>query len=150
MRPFRFRAQAALQLRQREHEQALAHLARTQAALTLAQHGVDEAEREIQHADSGLRATLVGTTTAQQLDWYRSWRLRWAAERHRREQQRQAREADVKKAVTTVSATHQRVRSLERLHDLALSAWRRDADREERNTMDALATTRFTRRKEAM
>jgi flagellar biosynthesis chaperone FliJ len=47
-----------------------------------------------------------------------------------------------------VATTHQRVRSLERLHDHALAAWRRDAEREDRKTMDGLAATRFTRRKD--
>ena len=46
--------------------------------------------------------------------------------------------------------THKRVRSLEQLRDDALSAWRQAASREEMKTMDALATSRFTRRKEAV
>ncbi len=150
MRPFRFRAQAALQLRRREHDHALAHLARMQSALNVAQHGVEQATREIRQADEALRVRLRGSTTEQQLEWYRSWRLRWAAERHRREQQRRGREADVASAMKIVSATHQRVRSLQRLQDLAVSAWRRDADREESRTMDALATSRFNRRKDAL
>jgi hypothetical protein len=150
MRPFRFRAQAALQLRRREHDQALAHLARTQNALALAQHGVDEAQREIVHADEALGTKLRSATTEQQIEWYRSWRLRWAAERHRREQQRRAREADVASAMKRVGVTHQRVRSLERLHELARSAWQREALAEERKTMDALAVTRHTRRKDSM
>jgi flagellar biosynthesis chaperone FliJ len=150
MRQFRFRADAALQLRRREHDQALAHLARSHSALISAQHDVDAAAREIEEADAAFRATSSGTTIQQHLDWYRSWRLRWAAERHRREQQRRAREADVHGATKIVGVTHQRVRSLERLHELALSAWRREADREERQTMDDLATMRYTRRKDSM
>jgi flagellar biosynthesis chaperone FliJ len=148
MRPFRFRAQAALQLRRREHDQALAHLGRAQAALVLAQHDLDEAEREIASADKAVRDLLRSPTTEQELAWYRSWRLRWAAERFKRAQARRTREADVQSAMKAVATTHQRVRSLERLHDHALAAWRRDAEREDRKTMDGLAATRFTRRKD--
>ena len=150
MRPFRFRAQAALQLRRREHDQALARLARTQSALSLAQHDVETAEREIRRADDALRGRLEVQTTGQQLEWYRSWRLRLTAERHRREQQRRAREAEVHTATKFASMTHRRVQSLERLQELALSAWQREATREERNTMDEMATARFNRRKEAV
>ena len=44
-------------------------------------------------------------------------------------------------ATRVVVASHQRVRSLEQLQELALSAWQREAHRKERRTMDTLATT---------
>ena len=148
MRTFRFRAEAALQLRRREHDDALARLARMQSALALAQRGVDDAQRQMREADATMRQAADGSTTAHTLNWYRSWRVRLAAERHRRELHRRVREADVQHATKLLSVAHRRVKSLERLQELALAAWRREADREERKTMDALATARFTRRKE--
>ena len=150
MRPFRFRAQAALQLRRREHDQALAHQALAQTALASAQDLVDAADRAVREADAGLAAMIQTPTSQVQLDWYRSWRVRCRAERERGEEQRQAREVDVREAAKLVSTTHQRVRSLERLHDHALAAWRRAADKEEMKLMDALGTARFTRRKDAV
>ena len=150
MRPFRFRAQAALQLRRREHDQALAHQALAQTALASAQDLVDAADRAVREADAGLAALIQTPTSQAQLDWYRSWRVRCRAERERGEEQRQAREVDVREAATLVRTTHQRVRSLERLHDHALAAWRRAADQEEMKLMDALGTARFTRRKDAV
>jgi hypothetical protein len=150
MRPFRFRAQAALQLRRREHDHALAHLARTQTALTAAQDLVDAADLAIREAESRLTDTMRAPTAQVQLDWYRSWRGRCRAERERCEHQRVAREAEMREATKVVSITHQRVRSLERLHDHALTAWRRAADQEELKIMDSLGATRFTRRKDAV
>jgi flagellar biosynthesis chaperone FliJ len=148
MRPFRFRAQAALQLRRREHEQALAALARRQTALTAAQNLVEVADGAIRESETRMAETLKTPTARGQLDWYRSWRVRCRAERDRSEQQRQGREAELLEANRVVSSTYQRVRSLERLHDHALAAWRKAADQEEMKTMDALATMRFTRRKD--
>ena len=150
MRPFRFRAQAALQLRRREHDQALAHQARAQTALAAAQDLVDAADRAVREADARLTAMIQTPTSQVQLDWYRSWRVRCRAERERGEEQRQAREVDVREAATRVGTTHQRMRSLERLHDHALAEWRRAADQEEMKLMDALGTARFTRRKDAV
>lgn len=148
MKPFRFRAQAALQLRRREHDQALSFLGRAETALTVAQRRVAEAHEAIRETEKQLNAAMSMPTAQVQLDWYRSWRLRCTVERDQREQQRRARELDVRKASAIVVATHQRVRSLECLHDHLLAEWKRAADLEERKEMDDLATMRFTRRKD--
>jgi flagellar biosynthesis chaperone FliJ len=148
MRPFRFRADIALQLRRREHDQALAHLARARAALVAAERAVDEASRTVAEVDAALADASGAATPHGQRLWYQSWRLRWTAERDRRSEQRCTRATELRDAEALVQRTHQRVRSLERLHDLALAAWRRSADQEERKVMDAIATTRFTRRKD--
>ena len=150
MRPFRFRAQAALQLRQREHDHALVHLAQAQGALLRAQRGADEAEFAVREADDRLRDAMRSPTAHTRVEWYRSWRLRCCAERDCRSEHRRACEADVQDAATAVRRAQQRVRSLERLRDLALAAWRRAAGQEEQKTMDALATSRFTKRKDAV
>lgn len=150
MRPFRFRAEAALQLRRREHDQALAHLARAQAALTAAERRVEEADAAIRDAEGQLATALQTAAQQVRLDWYRSWRVRWRVERDERERQSHLRQAEVHGASRRVALTHRRVRSLERLHECALSAWQQAVDAEERKTIDALATTRYTRRKEAV
>jgi hypothetical protein len=150
VRPFRFRAQAALQLRRREHDQAFASLARAQTALIVAQDLLDAADHAAREADARLTSTLQTPTVQVQLDWYRSWRVRCRAGRERCEEQQLAREAEVHEATRLVGTTHQRVRSLERLHDHALAAWRRAADREELKMKDALGSARFTGRKDAV
>ena len=147
MRPFRFRARAALQLRQREHDEALAVLARAQASLARAAQRVAEAIAAVQRADEQFREVLnTPEPGPPPLDWYRSWRVRLTGERHRSEAERRAREVEVNEAAATVARTRQRVRSLERLHDNALAAWKQALHHEEHKTMDALATLRFTSR----
>ena len=147
MRPFRFRARAALQLRQREHDEALAVLARAQASLARAAQQVAEAIAAVQRADEQYRTVLNAPASGSPpLDWYRSWRVRLTGERQRCEAACRARESEVTAAAAAVARTRQRVRSLERLHDNALAAWKQALHHEEQKTMDALATLRFTGR----
>ena len=150
MRPFRFRAQAALQLRRREHDQALVGLARAQTAVAVAQRSVEEADAAVRDIDARLKEATRTPVAGCPLDWYRSWRLRCQADRALREQHRQACEVELRNATSVAETTQKRVRSLEQLRDDALASWRQAASREEQKTMDALATTRFTRRKEAL
>ena len=150
MRPFRFRARAALQLRQREHDEALAALARAQAELARARQRVDDAGAALRAADERFRSALGAPDPGTPLEWHRSWRVGLAADRERREAACRAREADVTQAATRAAGTRQRVRSLERLHDNALAAWRQALQHEEQKTMDSLATLRFTNRKDSM
>jgi flagellar export protein FliJ len=150
MRPFRFRAQAALQLRRREHDQALVGLARAQTAVAVAHRSVEEADAAVRNIDERLKEATRSPVAGCPLDWYRSWRLRCRADRELRQQHRQACEVELRNATTMAQVTQKRVRSLEQLRDDALSAWRQAASREEQKTMDALATSRFTRRKEAV
>lgn len=148
MRPFRFRAQAALQLRRREHDRALVDLAHAQAALVAARQDVEDADRALHDADDQQRIVMARAETLPPLEWYRSWRLRLIGNRRRCEEQRTAREADVATAAAAEHRARVRVRSLERLQDLARAEWQRAADREERIAMDALAAARYVRQKE--
>ena len=148
MKAFRFRAHAALQLRRREHDQALVVLAQAQTALVLAERGVSEADQALRTADEQLTAALRQGRTDTPLEWYRSWKLRCAAARTRRERERQARETDLQAAAAAAHETHRRVRALERLQEHLLAAWRRAAAQEEQKTIDALAASRFVRRKD--
>lgn len=145
MRAFKFRAQAALQLRRREHDQALVLLARAQAALRIAQRGVEEADRALADADQHTRDAMQPAGPGTPLEWYRSWRVRLTRERQQCEDHRVAHEAQTQQATGVVNSTRTRVRSLERLHDNALAAWQLEAGREDQKTMDALAAIRFTR-----
>ena len=64
------------------------------------------------------------------------------------EARRDARDKDVREATAEVSRSRQRVRSLERLRELAFAAWERESRRSDQRTMDALAAVRFSRRDE--
>ena len=148
MRPFRFRAEAALQLRRREHDRALVMLARAQAALTAAQRYLEDADSAVTHADRELENAMRIPDPQLPLGWYRSWRVKVREDKQAAEARRDARDKDVRDATAEVTRSRQRVRSLERLRELALTAWEREARRSDQRTMDALAATRFARRDE--
>ena len=148
MRPFRFRAEAALQMRRREHDRALVMLARAQAAFVAAQQGVEAAQKTIEHADRELQQAMQTPDPQLPLGWYRSWRLKVREDHRAAEARRDARDKDVREAAGEVSRSRQRVRSLERLRELAVAAWERESRRSDQRTMDALASMRFSRRDE--
>ena len=148
MRPFRFRAEAALQMRRREHDRALVMLARAQAAFVAAQQGVEAAQKAIEHADRELHQAMQTPDPQLPLGWYRSWRLKVREDHRAAEARRDARDKDVREATGEVSRSRQRVRSLERLRELAVAAWERESRRSDQRTMDALASMRFARREE--
>lgn len=148
MKPFRFRADVALQLRRREHDRALVTLAQAQAALTAALESVEQADQAIRDADLRLQEAMRVPDPNTPLSWYQSWRLRVRSDRRQCEERFQAREKDLRLASANVTRSHQRVQSLERLHDLALAQWQRETERIEQKTMDELAALRYTRRPE--
>jgi len=148
MRPFRFRAEAALEMRRREHDRALVVLARAQAAFVAARHGVEAAAKAIEDADRELRQAMQTPDPQLPLGWYRSWRLKVREDHRAAEARRDARDKDVREATAEMSRSRQRVRSLERLRELAFAAWERESRRSDQRTMDALAAVRFSRRDE--
>lgn len=148
MRPFRFRAEAALEMRRREHDRALVMLAHAQAAFVAALEGVEAAQKTVDHADRELQQAMQAPDPQLPLGWYRSWRLKVREDYRAAEARRDARDKDVREATAEVSRSRQRVRSLERLRELALTAWERESRRSDRRTMDALASMRFSRRDE--
>ena len=150
MRPFRFRAEAALQLRRREHDRALVMMARAQAALVAAERGVEAAAEALAGADRDLSDAMQKSDSQLPLGWYRSWRLKVREDHCAAEARRDARDKDVREATAEVSRSRQRVRSLERLRELALTAWERQFRRTEQQTMDALAAMRYARGNERM
>jgi len=145
MRTFRFRAEAALDLRRREHDRALVVLARAQAAFVAAQQGADAAAKAVGDADRALQQALLTPDPQLPLGWYRSWRLKVREDHRAADARRDARDKDVREANAEVSRSRQRVRSLERLRELALAAWERDSRQRDQRTMDALAALRYAR-----
>ena len=150
MRAFRFRAEAALQLRRREHDAALAGLAHAQTAMGLAERRVEEADAAVRDAEDRLDRAVRAPEPGVPIEWYRSWRARCCADRERRADEQRACASQLRDATAAVRETHRRVRALERLREGALAAWAQAARAEEQKTMDALAAVRFVRRKDAL
>jgi flagellar export protein FliJ len=143
MRPFRFRAAAALDLRRKEEESARLRLARAQTDLQHARQRVVDADRAASDAAEHLATAQSGGTEAWRIGWHQSWirRQRLDAAACRRTVAVSATVAE--HAAASVSIAHQKRRVLERLRERALERHRQAADRHATNEMNQLANLRY-------
>lgn len=144
MSTFRFRAQAALDLRRRELASAQVDLARAERDREVARNGVARATAARDEARQTAATHGSGAQPAQELQWYRFWILRLDHERRAAASRLEARDADVAAASAACLRAKQRCESLERLREKALGAHRRAEAEAERKMIDELATRRFT------
>lgn len=140
---FRFRAQAALDLRVRDEEAAQRELARAQrdreAARLCLDAAIDAAARarvEASHVTGRARST-------DELVRYRFWILRLDHERAVQASVLVACEATVRTAEEALVAAHRRRESLERFRTRAWDAHAAASAAAERQAIDELATRRF-------
>jgi flagellar export protein FliJ len=143
MARFRFRAQAALDLRIREHDVARRALAAADAAHRGALAALDEATLAVAKAGVQAAETLATGCQQPQLDWYRSWIVGLRNQRATRAAEVTRRERDLTKARAACVAAKQRLDALERLREEARHAWERAMLAKEQRELDALATMRF-------
>lgn len=149
MKRFVFRAQAALDLRQREEDEAtralLAAESRERAALEAWMRATADMEASLRRArDVEGEASAIAPRL-----WHRNWiaALRQVIDRCALElEQRRAEVADA--TARRVDAARRR-KSLERLRERALARWQDEARREEQKAIDELATVRFVRNRAA-
>jgi flagellar export protein FliJ len=141
---FRFRAQAALDLRQREYDAARRVLANAEADLREAERLLREAAQCAADARTQCAARMQEAGGQGQQQWYRSWILKLDRDRALAAQAASARKSDVTRAAIECTRSRQRVESLERFKEKALHEWERNALAEEQKHIDALATMRFT------
>lgn len=145
MRPFKFRAQVALDLRRREHDEALRKRAVAETAVAADDAAIASADGVIVAADEQSAAAMTAAGEYSQIHWHRAWRVRCVVERTRLQARRAQHDLELRRAAEHVSHTHRRVRSLERLREHTLAQWMRAEQQDERKTMDALAASRFVR-----
>ena len=143
MTKFRFRAQAALDLRMREHDVARRALAAAELAHRGALAALDEATLAVGQAGAQAAEAMTTSDSGPQLEWYRSWIVGLRNQRATRAAEVTRRERDVTKARAACIATKQRLDALERLRDDARHAWERAMLAKEQRELDALATMRF-------
>jgi flagellar export protein FliJ len=144
MRPFRFRALAALDLRRQQEQDAAIAMARVEAHFREAEAACDAIERhrvlaqeaQMAHASKGIdEATLF---------WHRNWiiRLQATANDLRAEVHRRAEALDAARRAWQIA--RQRHLTLERMRQRAHSRHRDGEALEERREIDELARLRFT------
>jgi flagellar biosynthesis chaperone FliJ len=142
MRPFRFRAAAALVMRRKLEDAARLQL----AAADNARRSAEERAREAAGAVAEARAAAADASTAGAESWRLGWHQSWIA-RTRIEAEARRRAAAVSaeaatRATAAVQVAHQRRRALERLRDRAWHRYRLEAGRHELQAMNELATLR--------
>jgi flagellar biosynthesis chaperone FliJ len=142
VKPFRFRAQAAIDLRQREFDEARRVLARAGLDLRAAEEVRTEADARIIAAREQGAREMRGTIDTARWQWHQSWILRLEHERAVCAADVAARERDVARASMAAQKARQRVEALERFRAKARRAWDHAVAAEERKQIDVLATLR--------
>jgi flagellar export protein FliJ len=146
MKPFRFRAEAALELRRRQEEDAQHARAAAQRALEAAERALVQTRDAIDQAMRDSRDADLAHAAAHEREWRRNWIASLQCEAAARREAAAARRAEAHVATERAIAAHKRVRSLELYRARALREWQAVQRREEQRAFDELATIRFTRR----
>jgi flagellar export protein FliJ len=140
---FRFRAQAALDLRLREEQQAQRELARAQGDREAARVRLEAAADAAQQARTQVDAAAREPRSVNELQWYRFWIVRLDHERNGHAAAVAARDAAVQRAAEKMAEARQRRESLERFKTRARAAYDAAEADAERKLIDELATRRF-------
>jgi flagellar export protein FliJ len=141
--PFRFRAQAALDLRQKEEDAARKRLVEAERASRDASARVDEARARVGQAAESLVSSQSEGAPAWFLGWHRSWMTKQRLEVDARSRDAAVSAAAAERATASVLDAHKRRRTLERLRDRLRHRHAAEAARRERRDMDDLAVLRF-------
>ena len=143
--PFRFRAQAALDLRQRELGDAQRQLARAEEVRDRARRALGEADQAAAAARQAAGEAQTTPGEAARLEWYRLWIVRLDHERAAVAATLAARDRDVAEAAGACQRARQRKESLERFREKAFDAHVAAELAAERKSIDELAARRFSR-----
>jgi flagellar export protein FliJ len=139
---FTFRAQPALDVRQRELDTRRRELATAEWELRAARQLFTEAEETLRDAHDAARVTLRHAGIEQYV-WHRVWIDRVERAKAAHAVTVAQRQDDVAKAAAACRKAKQRVDAMEKLKEKALTAWEHEARLREQRELDALATMRF-------
>jgi flagellar export protein FliJ len=143
MAAFRFRAQAARDLRRREYEESQRQLAEAERDRSVAESRLHRATEAVADAQRAARDVQASGGAAHELDWYRSWIDRLVYERHAHTLIVNARTLEAADAASACQRAHQRWEALERFYEKAKRAHEAAESAAERKLIDELATQRF-------
>jgi flagellar FliJ protein len=145
VKKFKFRAQAALDLRSRELEEAQRQLARTEELRDAARRRLEEAEAAATRAREQATEAQRTSTDVATLQWYRFWIVRLDHERTACATALAARDRDVTQAAAACMRAKQRRESLDRFRQKAQAAHDDAEQAAEMKLIDELATQRYGR-----
>jgi flagellar export protein FliJ len=140
---FKFRAQAALDLRTRELQDAQRELARNEAERDAARLRLTQAEQALIDARTQATAAQRTITDCTALQWYQFWILRLDHERKAHVAALAAREEAVRRAAAACMSAQQRRESLDRFREKARRGYEAEEAAAERKLIDELATRRY-------
>ncbi|MGE3508783.1 MAG: flagellar export protein FliJ [Vicinamibacterales bacterium] len=143
MRPFRFRAEGALELRRKREDDARLVLTRAQNVAAVAETSVVSARAALDDAGSRLSSIQTQGAPIWLIDWHRSWILKRTRELDTCRQRAATAHAVVAQATGVLNDAHKKRRVLERLRDRLAARHAREADRQELAQMNELATMRY-------
>ena len=143
MATFRFRAQAARDLRRREYEEAQRQLAEAERDRGVAEGRLHRAAGAVADAQRAARGVQASDGSTHELEWYRSWIDRLVYERHAHTLIVKARTQRAADAASACQRAHQRWEALERFYEKAKRAHEAAESAAERKLIDELATQRY-------
>lgn len=147
MASFRFRAQAALDLRRREHDAAQRDVARAEAEREQASAAVAVADASLASARRAADDAALTTGAHVTAQWYRSWILRLLHERTALAAIVRGHDERVARARARCAEARQRHEALVRFREKAIDVHAAAAADAERKLIDELATRRFAVRR---
>jgi flagellar export protein FliJ len=142
MRPFVFRAQAALDLRRRRDDDARCALAEANAEVSRAEARLKAALDDRDRAFSDAAAALARATSAGDAVWYRNWITGHQRDVAGRQDDLTQRRAAAQTARDQATRTHMDLRVLERLKERARRTYDSAVVHEEQKAIDWLAVLR--------
>lgn len=146
MKPFRFRAEVVLALRQRQEEAARDAVARCQSALDQARRAQDERRAALARAAQDAASAQQQGIDAWQLGWHRNWIQKQQRDVDASQQAIAAAETALAQAMAALNLARQKSRVMERLKSRAAQRYQLEVTREDNRTMDAFAAIRYAAR----
>jgi flagellar export protein FliJ len=140
---FKFRAQAALDLRTRQLQHAQRELARAEGDRDVARRRVADAEQALIDARAAAAEAQPTITDCSALQWYRFWIVRLEHERTAHLATLAARDEAVARAAATCLQAQQKKESLHRFREKARTGYEAAEAAAERKLIDELATRRY-------
>ena len=144
MRPFKFRAAAALDIRRKAEDAAALELARKDASFRQIEAALESAQRARETALADQHAQSQQGIDIATLFWHRNWIVRLQATVVDLRADTNTAQQAVLVARQAWQLAKRRRLSLERLRDRAQARHRADEQREELKVIDELARVRFT------
>ena len=141
--PFKFRAQAALDLRTRQLQDAQRELARAEADRDAARLRVEQADAAVDQARTQAAAAQRTATDCTALQWYRFWILRLSHERKAHAATLATKQEAVARAAASCLRAQQRREALDRVREKARLGYEAEEAALERKLIDELATRRY-------